>query len=313
VNELSRLIHQRASLADEIRAFFNEIDVIEVTTALLSQAAVTDPGIESFTVTVSEKEVRYLRTSPEFSLKRLLGAGTPDVFELGPVFRNGERGSLHNPEFTLLEWYRQGVVMQGLIDEVVTLIQRIRDGKFSQFRVHQHRYYALFDSVTGCNVRGYCAAELKRLAVDLTQPPNIDMDTDQWLDFLFSTLIQPSFDSDTIHVVTHYPASQAALAKIDPDAPDTALRFEVFVGAVELANGFEELNNAAEQAERFARDNVLRDVRGQKQMPVDRRFIQTLDQLPACSGVALGFDRLLMLADDLPSISKALLVGWFEA
>ncbi len=290
-----------------------ERDVIEVSTPLLSQAAVTDPAIESFAVAVGEHERRYLRTSPEFPLKRLLSAGVPDVFELGPVFRNGERGRLHSPEFTLLEWYRQGVTMQGLIDEVVCLLQNVRDRKFASYSVDQYGYYPLFDRVIGHDVRGLNAAELRELAEESGNPPTVEMDTDQWLDFLFSERIQPSFERDSITVVTHYPASQAALAKIDQKDVGTALRFEVFVGNVELANGFEELDDAAEQAARFASDNALREHRGQLAMPIDKRFIQALDHLPACSGVALGFDRLLMLVDDLPSITEAIPVGWLDA
>jgi len=313
VTDLSQFLKRRASLATEIRQFFFDRNVTEVTTPLLSQAGVTDPSIESFQVALNEPEARYLRTSPEFPLKRLLAAGAPDLFELGPVFRDGERGALHNPEFTLLEWYRLGFAMQDLIDEVVALLQTVCDGKFSTFNVHQIRYFELFSQVTDCDVSALDAAALGRLASQTGHAPESEMDVDQWLDFLFSTVVQSSFEADAITVVTHYPASQAALAALDVKAPHTALRFEVFVGSVELANGFEELTDAAEQASRFASDNELRKVRGQRSMPVDTRFLTSLNSLPDCSGVALGFDRLFILSNDLSSISDALPVSWSEA
>ncbi len=313
MKSLSRFLQQRATLAREIRSFFDNRGVLEATTPLLSRAAVTDPAIESFSVTIDDDHTRYLRTSPEFSLKRLLSAGAPDLYELGPVFRNGESGRWHNPEFTLLEWYRLGFNMQRLIDEVVELLKAIRDGKFRHHAVRQVRYYELFQETLGCEVRSLTGDELARIARERTDVPDGTMDVDQWLDFLFSTQVQPRMTDQGIVIVTHYPASQAALARIDADTPDTALRFEVFVNGIELANGFEELNDSREQAQRFSEDNALRKVRGQREMPVDGRFLETLDQLPACSGVALGFDRLLMLVDDLPSITDSLAFPWVDA
>ncbi|MFK8030784.1 MAG: EF-P lysine aminoacylase EpmA [Gammaproteobacteria bacterium] len=308
MNALTTLLHQRASLTQQIRAFFAERNVLEVNTPLLSQAAVTDPGIESFHV-ITGGHGRYLRTSPEFPLKRLLSAGAPDVFELGAVFRDGENGRLHNPEFNLLEWYRIGFEMQDLIDEVVALLRIAGDNTFSGESVQQRTYYDLFQRTFGVDVRQFEAEQLAELAAEHMAIPQGSMDVDQWLDLLFSSIIQPQLDKGIV-VVTHYPASQAALAKLDPVAPDTALRFEVFVGGVELANGFEELNQSSEQAERFESDNRLREFREQKPMPIDTRFLESLDHMPACSGVALGFDRLLMLCFDLQSIDETLALPW---
>lgn len=311
--DLPTLLKERASLTRDVRQFFERRGVLEVTTPLLSRAAVTDPSIESLVVAMQAREPRYLRTSPEFPLKRLLSAGAPDVFELGPVFRDGESGRWHNPEFMLLEWYRRGFGMQQLVDEVVELVQSVSGKKFSEYDLRQMRYYDAFDAVLGVDVREQNGDELERIARRESDVPEGPMDTDQWLDFLFSTQVQPQFPDRTITVVTHYPASQAALARLDPGCCDTALRFEVFVGAVELANGFEELDNEREQAIRFDHDNAVRMRRGQRPMPVDRAFLDSLDQLPECSGVALGFDRLLMLTEELESISKALAIAWDDA
>ena len=310
---LPELLKLRIKLVREIRAFFEQRDVLEATTPLLSQAAVTDPAIESFSVHVDEDQTRYLRTSPEFPLKRLLGAGAPDVFELGPVFRNGEIGRRHNPEFMLLEWYRLGFSMQQLINEVIELLKTVGNGVFSHCAVRQVRYYELFEQALGCDVREMEHGELADLARAHSAVPDGPMDVDQWLDFLFGTSVQSVLSSEEIVVVTHYPASQAALARIDPDSPDTALRFEVFVNGVELANGFEELNDPVEQAARFSVDNRIRTGRGQNPVPVDQRFLAALEQLPDCSGVALGFDRLLMLVHDLPSIHDAIAIPWNDA
>lgn len=311
VSDLAQLLRKRASLTREVRHFFHERNVLEVTSPLLSQAAVTEVNIESFGVSVSDAQFRYLRTSPEFSLKRFLSAGAPDLYELGPVFRQGESGRWHNPEFTLLEWYRLGFSMQSLIDEVVALLGAVGDARLQALPVRQLTYYEAIEQAIGADVRSLGSKELSERVAARLPVPEGDMDVDQWLDYAFSALVQPGFDNEIV-VVTHYPATQAALAKLAPDG-NTALRFEVFVGAIELANGFEELTDAAEQAARFEQDNRLREQRGLPRRPVDTRFLDALSSLPACSGVALGFDRLLMTTQDIHSMDRALALPWSVA
>ncbi|MEM7081290.1 MAG: EF-P lysine aminoacylase EpmA [Pseudomonadota bacterium] len=297
---------RRARLATRIREFMAANGVLEVVTPVLSAAAVTDPQIESF-ASQSPWGTRYLRTSPEFAHKRLLSQGAPDLFEMGPVFRQAECGNRHNPEFTLLEWYRLGYSMQQLIDEVIELLRRV-DCVSEQAPVEQLRYFDAFERVLGFSVTSLSTQELSDVARQVDGPVG-ELDRDQWLDFLFATRVQPTLTDRTV-VITHYPASQAALAKLDAMAPDTALRFEVFVRGLELANGFEELTCAVEQRARFDNDNALRVKRGQSALPIDERFLTSLDTLPPCAGVALGIDRLLMLLDDCTTIDEVLTFGW---
>lgn len=324
MSELIELLHKRATLLSLVRAFFADRDVTEVHTSVLSQAAISDPAIESFAVDATP--TRYLRTSPEFSLKRLLCAGAPDIYEMGPVFRQGEAGRRHNPEFTLLEWYRHGFSMQNLINEVVDLLRHTglltgnsaADKTSSDVparecdnQVTQTTYADAFQQTIGVDILSCSAHELALIAASLGPAPDAPMDKDQWLDYLFALHIQTAYARLPCWVVTHYPASQAALARLDPDKPDFALRFEVFVGDMEIANGFEELQDAREQAQRFARDNQLREQRGQAVRPVDQRFLKALEMgLPSCSGVALGVDRLMMCLHGGKDIRAGLAWPW---
>ena len=289
----------RARLYASIRTFFAERDVLEVETPVLSQAGNTDPNIASFSLQFSGRtdgapRTRWLRTSPEYPLKRLLAAGLGDCYELGRVFRDGEAGGRHNPEFTMLEWYRVGWDHDRLIDEVAVLVQSAM---------------ALVGRVVAVQRASFRELYLQRLQVDPFTADattlraalgDIDIDPhglvrDDWLDLLMTHRLQPAFEPDRLLAVYDYPASQCALARIRADQPPVAERFEIYLGPLELANGYHELGDAGEQRARFGRDLDIRRGRGTGMPPLDERFLTALHAgLPDCAGVALGIDRLLM-------------------
>jgi lysyl-tRNA synthetase class 2 len=289
----------RAQLYAAIREFFAERNVLEVETPLLSQAGNTDPNIASFSLRFSGRtdggsRTRWLRTSPEYPLKRLIAAGLGDCYELGRVFRDGEAGGRHNPEFTMLEWYRVGWDHDRLIDEVATLVRRAlalvgRDATMQRISFRELYLQRLqLDPFTAD------AATLRAALGDIDIDPH-GLVRDDWLDLLLTHRLQPSFEPDRLLVVYDYPASQCALARIRAEDPPVAERFEVYLGPLELANGYHELADADEQRARFQRDVEARGERGIVAPPVDERLLSALRAgLPDCAGVALGIDRLLM-------------------
>lgn len=289
----------RAALNALVRLFFAERDVLEVETPILSQAGNTDPNIQSFTATFSGhvdagSRTRWLRTSPEFPLKRLLAEGIGDCYELGRVFRNGEAGGRHNPEFTMLEWYRVGMDHVRLIEEVVALVQRALGLVGREAKVKSCTYLELFEQVLGLDPFTATEAELQA-ALQGTEVEAGDMLRDDWLDLLLTHRIQSGFPADRITVVRDWPQSQCALARIRPGQPPVAERFELFLGTFELANGYNELTDAAEQHDRFMRDLARREAKVAPLPPLDERLIHSMARgMPACAGVALGMDRLLM-------------------
>ncbi len=292
----------RARLYATIRAFFAERDVLEVETPVLSMAGNTDPNIESFSLEFSGRtdgapRTRWLRTSPEFALKRLLAAGVGDCYELGRVFRNGEAGGRHNPEFTMLEWYRVGWDHRRLIDETVELVQLALALVGRNASVARIAYRDLYCERLHLDPFTAGDDELRAALGNIEIDP-AGLNRDDWLDLLMTHRLQPGFDRDAIVVVHDYPASQCALAKIrdgEGDAPAVAERFELYLGALELANGYFELTDAVEQRRRFLRDHAVRAMRGVAQPPIDERLLAAMTVgLPACAGVALGVERLLM-------------------
>ena len=294
-----RAIRLRARLNAAIRGFFARRDVLEVETPVLSQAGNTEPNIASFSLEFSGRtngapRTRWLRTSPEYPLKRLLAAGTGDCYELGRVFRDGEAGGRHNPEFTMLEWYRVGWDHQRLIDEVAELINAalaLVDRHATLERIAWRDLYRerlAIDPVTAND------GELQRALGDVRVDPQ-GLTRDDWLDLLLTHRLQPGFADDTMLAVFDYPASQAALARLRPGDPPLAERFELYLGPLELANGYHELIDPAEQRARFERDVSMREARGSVAPPIDERLLSAMRSgLPPCAGVALGIDRLLM-------------------
>jgi len=288
----------RARLYAAIRAFFAARDVLEVETPMLSAAANTEPNIESFATRFSGHadagpRERWLRTSPEFPLKRLLAAGVGDCYELGRVFRDGEAGRRHNPEFTLLEWYRVGFDHRKLAAETVALVQDALALAGRRAVVIERSYADLFNESLGLDPHRATLADLRAPLADVGIEPT-GLTRDDWLDLLLTHRIQPTFPADRITMIHDYPASQCALARIRAGDPPLAERFEVYLGTQELANGYHELNDATEQRARFEHDNVRRRARAQRELPLDARLLAVLDGLPDCAGVALGIERLLM-------------------
>ncbi|MEO6154786.1 MAG: EF-P lysine aminoacylase EpmA [Thermomonas sp.] len=294
-------IRLRAWLNRLIREFFHARGVLEVETPVLSQAGNSDPNIASFTLEFSGRtdgasRTRWLRTSPEFALKRLLAAGIGDCYELGRVFRDGEAGGRHNPEFTMLEWYRIGLDHHRLIDETAELVQAALAlvGRSTQLRVV--RYRDLYRDTLGIDPFTANDVSLRAALGDIEIDPQ-GLGRDDWLDLLMTHRLQPGFNVDEMRAVVDYPPSQCALARVanDVDGYPVAQRFELYLGSLELANGYHELLDATEHAVRFANDMHVRQQRGVILPPVDSRLLDALASgLPACAGIALGIDRLLM-------------------
>ncbi len=294
-------LQARARLYAMIRRFFSERGVLEVETPILSSGGNTDPNIESFRLHFSRAgEIqRWLRTSPEFALKRLVAAGIGSCYELGRVFRNGEMGRMHNPEFSMLEWYRVGWTHHQLMDECAELVKEALRLAGRSASVRETSFRHLYQEQLGLDPLTASEAELRApLAVFDIRADGLSRD--DWLDLLMTHLIQPSFPDNRILLIYDYPKSQAALARIRHGDVPVAERFELYLGPIELANGYHELNDPTEQRERFDRDLSQRRKRNTALPPVDERLLAALPTLPDCAGVALGVDRLLtaMLGSD---------------
>jgi elongation factor P--(R)-beta-lysine ligase len=296
-------LQDRARILAAIRGFMAARNILEVQTPVVTRHGITDPNIDSLGLSTAG----YLRTSPEYFHKRLLAAGHADLYELGPVFRANEHGRQHRPEFTMLEWYRVGWTWQELAREVVELIAACwpepnRPTDLTPVMLSwQQCYERKLDGLDPLT----CSDQTLR---SLTASLPTDCDRDMRLDYLFATRIQPAFADCPVTVVHHYPATQAALARLDPHDPRLAERFEVFLGQVELANGYQELCSASEQRDRFVNDNARRRALGRQLMPLDENLLEALEHgLPECAGVALGVDRLIMCltgADDIAQVSS---------
>jgi len=303
-------LQQRARLLQSIRAFFAQRDVLEGETPILSNAAITDPQLESFHTQFAGRDY-FLHTSPEFYMKRLLAAGSGDIYQVARVFRADEVGRYHNPEFSLLEWYRLGLDHQALMDEMQQLISELfsqfSDGPLCFNRVSYRQAFINQLSIdplqASAEALATCASEQQ---IETPIGMNIN-DKDMWLDWLMVAAVAPGFDQQGMTFIYDYPASQAALARLSNDDPRVAHRFELFYGELELANGFYELLDADEQLARFHKENELRKQRGQNIMPIDMQLIAALQSgLPDCAGVAMGLDRLLMVLTGASSISEVI-------
>ena len=305
----------RAAMLRRIRAQFDQAEMLEVDTPALSPFAVSDTQIESLEIQRSAVSSRplYLHTSPEFCLKRLLAAGYPDIYSICRVFRDGESGKQHQPEFTLIEWYRLNFTLPAIIDDTVAVI-RAALAAAAPPALQLYDYRALFVDVLGVDPLAVPIATLADAAdADETLRAAIGSARDDWLDLLLATRIAPTFSTEALTVVRHYPASQAALARLCPTDSQVADRFEVFLGPVELANGYVELTDAHEQRQRIEADNVNRRRRQRRERPVDTALLAALEHgLPACAGVAMGLERLQMLHDKTDDIRDVITFA-FEA
>ncbi len=296
------MLRLRAQVYASIRQFFSQKQVLEVDTAMLSSYGNTDVSVESFSFNAGTQK-KFLHTSPEFAMKRLLAAGSGDIYQLGHVFRRDSSSKLHNCEFTLLEWYRLSFSMNDLIEEISELIIcLLPDGeKISKQRYTYQEAMLKFANIDPISVHDN---ELEKAIIEQGYLGN-SLSRDQMLDFVMSICVLPELPRDCLVFVDDYPASQAALAAINPRNVACAERFELILNGVELANGYHELTDAVELESRFQQDNRLRKKRGQAEVPYDVRLLAAMEQgLPDCSGVALGVDRLLMAISHINNIEQ---------
>jgi elongation factor P--(R)-beta-lysine ligase len=298
----------RAVLLHAAREFFARHRVLEVETPILSAAAVSDPQIESLSTRIAGVAAPfYLCTSPEYAMKRLLAAGSGDIYQICKVFRDAERGRWHNPEFTLIEWYRLGFDDAHLMAEVEALIGEML-APYRRLAPAEHLTYAsALRHHAGVDLYGASDAELMESAQRHGIVCRAELDRDARLDLLMGLVVAPRLGLERPCFIVDYPASQAALARIRPGVPPVAARFELFLDGVELANGFHELIDGGEQRARFTQELRTRGERGQVQPPLDERMLAALAAgLPDCAGVALGFDRLAALAIGAPRLADAM-------
>lgn len=309
-------LRRRAALLDAARDFFRARGVLEVETPVVLSHTVTDVQIDSLRLADSHGG-RWLQTSPEYPMKRLLAAGSGDLFQVCRVFRAGERSRLHNPEFTMLEWYRLGLGLDAIMAETAALAGALLGaaGRTAS-PVETLSYSAAFARELDCDPLSAPQAQLAALAAQHGLIPSsiASATRDELLDFLVATCVGPRLGRDALTCLHHFPASQAALAQLDAADPRTALRFELYGEGIELANGYVELANASEQRARFAADLAQRRVRGLVEPAIDERLLAALDAgLPACAGVAMGFDRVAMLALGADRIDATLAFPWENA
>ena len=293
-------LRQRAELLARVRSFFAERGVMEVETPALAAFGATDPHLDSFCTRytgpgAAAGRAVYLQTSPEFAMKRLLAAGSGPIYQICKAFRDGEAGRYHNPEFTLVEWYRPGFAYEALMAEVDDLLRSVLNTPAAA----RLSYVAVFEQSLRLDPHAADVPQLRACAAGhgLAASENIGEDREAWLALLWTHLIEPSLGGGGRPLFVYdYPVSQAMLARVRPGSPAVAERFEVYVDGVELANGFQELQDSAEQRRRFEENCRLRRAAGLPEMNVDERLLAALAHgLPFSSGVALGLDRLLMV------------------
>ncbi|MCL6269629.1 EF-P lysine aminoacylase EpmA [Sansalvadorimonas sp. 2012CJ34-2] len=316
-------LRQRSELLRGIRNYFHAEDVMEVETPMLSRSATVDPHIDSFQASFCPlgtdiQETLYLHTSPEFPMKRLLAAGCEDIYYLGRVFRNGEAGGRHNPEFTMLEWYRLGIDHHQLMDDVTGLIRSVTPFK----EAGRYSYKKLFVEKLGVDPHEASDQELEALTQEHVDSSLAGLARNDYLDLLFSNCIEPSLGGRTAEglegvYVYDYPASMSALSRIqeNSEGQKVSARFELFINGVELANGYHELADGQEQQQRFENDQAERKELGKPVYPYDDNLVAGLKEgsFPDCAGVAMGIDRLHMLMAQTQSIKEVIPFDFFRA
>ncbi|MEA3276333.1 MAG: EF-P lysine aminoacylase EpmA [Pseudomonadota bacterium] len=304
-------LRARADLLARVRGFFARAGVMEVETPVASRAAATDPALESLRTAWAgpgaAPQPLYLQTSPELAMKRLLAAGSGPIFQVCKVFRDGERGRLHHPEFTLLEWYRPGWDYRRLMEEVAELVRTALERP--RLPVETLSYQELFQTPLGLDITGLDAEDLCRAALrqGIAGAEDLELSRDGWLDLLLTHRIESGLGRGCLTFVCDYPPSQAALARVRDEPEPVAERFELYLEGMELANGFQELTDAAEQRRRFSADLGRRAAVGMSGSPPDEAFLAALEAgMPESAGVALGIDRLLMVATGRRHIDEVL-------
>lgn len=304
-----QVAQEKAKLLNKIRLFFEHRSIVEVETPLLSQGTVTDVHLEAFlcryNFLMKGSKDYYLQTSPEFAMKRLLASGYGSIYQICKAFRHEEHGRQHNPEFSIIEWYRIDFDHHDLMREIEELLIEL----LSCTHVEKITYQAAFIQYVGIDpltvTKSSCISLIKQNEIFDSWLADEDLDT--LLQYIFSQLIEPKIGIVTPCFVYSFPSSQSSLAKLNDKDPRVANRFECYYQGIELLNGFEELTDADQQYQRFVKDNEQRLIRGLPTMPIDTNFISALQHgMPACAGVALGFDRLLMLITNAKHIDEVL-------
>jgi len=306
------MLKDRALFLQKARSFFVERGVLEVDTPILSKAAPIDEHIDIMSVDLGSNCTGYLHSSPEYAMKRLLCMGMPDIFQIGHVFRQQEVGALHNPEFTMAEWYRLGVSYEDFIAETIEFV-RLFLGNLPWATL---TYKEAFLRFAGIDPFEACISDLLLCAQKsgLEPPSGIRDDKDRLLHFLLGFVVEPNLGIDSLLILTDYPVSMAALAATEEKNGEVvAKRFEIYYKGIELGNGYLELTDAEKQKERLLESNQKRMEAGKSSLPVDLHFIEALFLgLPPCCGVAVGFDRLLLLKNKVPSLKEVLPFIWEE-
>lgn len=302
------MLQFRARTLARIREFFAAANVLEVETPALSTAGVSDVALDAMPVGSARDgaSALYLHTSPEYAMKRLLAAGTGDIYQICRVFRAAELGRWHEPEFTLLEWYRLGWDEERLMTEVDSLLQTLLCFEGGTLNTVSFSYAEVFGAFLGTDsVEDTEKIRLELANANVDVPANLD--DDGLLDLALSEMVIPRLDRDAITFVYDFPASQAALAQIKSQSPPVAARFEAFSGGIELANGFAELTDASEQRQRFETDLARRRQEDRHEPPLDERFLAALEAgLPRCAGVAVGIDRVIALATGASDVAATM-------
>lgn len=291
----------RAKMYAQIRQFFAEREVLEVETPILSQAGVTDVHLSSVQAkrhVLGQQQTHYLQTSPEFAMKRLLASGSGPIYQICKVFRDDEHGRKHNSEFTMLEWYRPGFSLKELMFEVTDLLNLTLAQRFGEVRPTVLSYKHAFMDRLDLNPLQATLSELKACCQRVGLSLDLGDDRLGYIDLLFSHMVEPSLGFDTPVFLTDFPPELASLAKtrVDEEGELVAARFELYIEGLELANAYDELADAEVLRGRFEADNQEREKLGLHVMPLDEYLLSALPQMPACSGIALGIDRLLMVA-----------------
>lgn len=304
-------LQARAQLYRQLREFFQQRDVLEVETPVLSQAAVTDVHLASVAVDRhihGQVQRQYLQTSPEFPMKRLLASGSGAIYQICKVFRDDEHGRKHNSEFTMLEWYRPGMSLKGLMHEVSDLLNMVLAQRFGEVRPTILSYKHAFMQRLDLNPLQATLAELKQSAHRVGLDLDLGDDRLAYIDLLFSHMVEPSLGFDTPVFLTDFPPEMASLAKVkqDEDGEHVAARFELYIEGLELANAYDELIDAEVLLQRFQLDNAERLQRGLTEMPIDYHLLAALPHMTECSGIALGIDRLLMVIQERMQLAEVI-------
>lgn len=299
----SNVAQRRAELMTRTREYFRSQDVLSVDTPAMGPYPSSDPNIDSFPVPQNSGRDAWLQTSPESFMKRLLASGYPDIYSICRVFRNGEIGRRHNPEFTLIEWYRLGFDLDAIIKDTVALLATCLEAPQLVSSVESFEYAEAFERFAHIDVFNSSAGEIAaQLKADADLQAALGENKQDWLDLAISEFIAPCFTSNQLTVIRHYPADQAALARICPNDSRVADRFEVFYGGLELANGYVELTDAAEQRRRF--ESAV------DEQYVDEALLAAMSSgLPECAGVAVGLERLHMALDQTDDIRNVITFG----